>query len=200
MTPKEIAIAMLAQNLPTGVIAAACGVEDSYISQLRADPAVQEMLAASRPEAQSLPAEAVAFDNRLDHAESLALERIEKSIQFANLGQAMSAFRILNSARRRKEALGPQAPQVSIAVNLTLPAIAVPRYVTNSSNEIIEVEGQTMISATPKQLDTILSAKPLAALQRAAARLETIEQHLQAPKAGPQTAARVKSVLSPDML
>lgn len=199
MTPKDLAITMIAQNLPTGVIAAACGVEDSYISQLKSDPAVQELLAANAAAAgPALSPEAVKFDNRLDQAESLALERIEKNIHFANLGQAVSAFKILNGARRRKEVLGPQAQNVNVTVNLTLPAASLPRYVTNSVNEIIEVEGQTMISATPKQLDKILSAKPVAALQRAAARLETIASE---PASRPAAAAaRVKSVLSPDML
>lgn len=44
-------------------------------------------------------------------------------------------------------------------VTLILPAQHVHRYVTNTQNEIIEVEGRTMISATPKSLDALLAEK-----------------------------------------
>lgn len=156
MTPKEHAINLLAQGIPTSQVAAAVGVSDSYISQLKADEEVQRQIAEKQA------AHSIAdsnFDNTLARAEELALEKIEKNLPFANMGQALAAFRILNSARRRKDDLVQKDSTVSVTVNLTLPANNIPRYITNSANEIIEVEGKTMISASAKTLDQILAAR-----------------------------------------
>ena len=48
MTPKDYAVSLLAQGIPTSQVAAACGVDDSYISQLRADPEIQQKIAEAR--------------------------------------------------------------------------------------------------------------------------------------------------------
>ena len=198
MTPKDYAVSLIAQGIPTSQVAAACGVDDSYISQLKADPEVQQKIAEARA------GHAVAdsqFDNTLERAEALALEKIEKNLPFANMGQALAAFRILNGARRRKDQFAQTEHNVSVTVALTLPQAAIPRYITNTKNEIIEVEGQTMISATPKTLDDILSARATGALlpkitelEKAANRLDT----LSAPVI--RIAKRLPPELSADML
>lgn len=156
MTPKEHAIQLLAQGIPTSQVAAAVGVSDSYISQLKADEEVQR--AISEKQAAHSIADSN-FDDTLERAESLALEKIEKNLPFANMGQALAAFRILNSARRRKDEVLQKDTAISVTVNLTLPANNIPRYITNSANEIIEVEGKTMLSASAKTLDQILAAR-----------------------------------------
>lgn len=156
MTPKEHAIQLLAQGIPTSQVAAAVGVSDSYISQLKADEEVQR--AISEKQAAHSIADSN-FDDTLERAESLALEKIEKNLPFANMGQALAAFRILNGARRRKDELVQKDTAISVTVNLTLPANNIPRYITNQANEIIEVEGKTMLSASAKTLDQILAAR-----------------------------------------
>lgn len=156
MTPKEHAINLLAQGIPTSQVAAAVGVSDSYISQLKADEEVQRQIAEKQA------AHSIAdsnFDDTLERAESLALEKIEKNLPFANMGQALAAFRILNGARRRKDEVLQKDTALSVTVNLTLPANNIPRYITNQANEIIEVEGKTMLSASAKTLDQILAAR-----------------------------------------
>ena len=203
MTPKEQAISLLAQGLSTSQVAAACGVSDSYISQLKAEPETQEAISAASA---SASLEDLAFDNRLESAESLALERIEKSLSFANMGQALSAFRILNAAKKRKDAGIAPSQQVTVNVSLTLPAAASARYVINAQNEIVEVEGKTMVTATPKTLDSLLAnrtkqisdttTKQLAAssLNRAANRLDNIQSM------SPRPPRRIPAVLSADIL
>ena len=198
MTPKEYAISLLAQGISTSQVAAACGVDDSYISQLRADPEVQSAIAQARGEHAIADTQ---FDSTLERAESLALEKIEKNLPFANMGQALAAFRILNGARRRKDQFAQTEHNVSVTVALTLPQAAIPRYITNTKNEIIEVEGQTMISATPKTLDDILSAwatgnmlPKITELEKAANRLDTLSAPVM------RTAKRLPPELSADML
>lgn len=197
---KEHAITLLSQGVPTAQVAAAIGCDDSYISQLKADPDVQQQIAAMA--AASTVAD-VNFDSTLERAEMLALEKIEKNLPFATLGQAMAAFRVLNGARRRKDGI-PTAGDggTTINVNLTLPANAMPRYVTNAQSEIVEVDGRTMISASPKTIDQILAARTggtaklpqVTALEKAASRLGSL-----APLP-PQRPRRSPLALSPDVL
>ena len=198
MSPKDYAISLIAQGIPTSQVAAACGVDDSYISQLKADPEVQQRVAEARAEHAVTDAK---FDDTLERAEALALEKIEKNLPFANMGQALAAFRILNGARRRKDQFAQTEHNVSVTVALTLPQAAIPRYITNTKNEIIEVEGQTMLSATPKTLDDILSARATGALlpkitelEKAANRLDTLSAPVM------RTAKRLPPELSADML
>jgi hypothetical protein len=176
---KDQAIILLAQGIPTSQVAAAIGCDDSYISQLKADPEIQQQI-AEKQAAHSIADSK--FDETLERAESLALDKIERNMQFATLGQALAAFRVLNGARRRKDALVQTDNGISVTVNLTLPANNIPRYITNSASEIIEVEGKTMISATPKSLDQILAARAgnnnlpqTTAVERAANMLEGLK-------------------------
>jgi hypothetical protein len=149
MIDKTLVIKYLAQGIPTSQIAMAAGCDESYISQLKADPEIQAQMAQHAAE---VTIKDMNFDETLESAEELALSRIQKSLGFANMGQALSAFRILNTARRRKD--GPAVSgAVTVNVNLTLPASALPRYVPNANNEIVEVEGKTLVSATPRGLD-----------------------------------------------
>lgn len=200
---KDQAIALIVQGLSTSQIAAACGVDDSYISQLRADPAVASAAAAAGVE---LTLADMQFDSKLEKAENMALEKIESGLRFANMGQALQAFRILNGAKKRKDTgvVPGTAPGVSVTVNLTLPASVLTNYVTNSSNEIIEVEGKTMISATAKSLDQILAARAgttqsaalpqLTGLERAAMKLDGLRPPVyRAPR-------RLPTELSADVL
>jgi len=155
MVDKQLAIKYMAQGISTDQIAAALGCDPSYISQLRADPEIARQVTE---QTSSVTIKDAAFDERLNTAEEVLLGRIEKTAPFANLPQALAAFRTLNQARRRKD--GPiGAPVTNINVTLTLPASALPRYVVNSQSEIVEVEGKTLVSATPKSLEATMNAR-----------------------------------------
>jgi hypothetical protein len=200
MIDKTLVIKYLAQGIPTSQIAMAAGCDESYISQLKADPEIQAQMAQHAAE---VTIKDMNFDETLESAEELALSRIQKSLGFANMGQALSAFRILNTARRRKD--GPAVSgAVTVNVNLTLPASALPRYVTNANNEIVEVEGKTLVSATPRGLDSLLAqragAAPTAAvtaLDKAAVRLGALAP---LPKRAPRTLPLTAANLNTDML
>ena len=202
---KEQIISLLSQGISATQVAAAVGVSESYISQLRNDPELSALIATQGTA--KLEKDAI-FDNALERAESMALEKIEKNLPFANMGQAMAAFRILNSARKRSDAFATPADQsTNITVNLTLPAAAAARYVVNTSNEIVEVEGQTMITATAKSLDTLLATRAsgaltqpkLTTLNRAASILTQINP-LNSMQPVPRTTRRLPTALSADIL
>ena len=205
MTPKDQIIELLAQGIPTSQIAAAVGCTDAYVSQLKADPEVQTELAKLRVAGS---AEDARFDATLERAETLALNKIETNLPFANMGQALAAFKILNSARRRKDGFQQvDSGATTINVNLTIPSIAIPRYTVNAQSEIIDVAGQTMLTMAPKSLDQILAARAAAnlpqipivtGLERAATMLETLAVPNQPrPRMAPR---RIPTALSADVL
>jgi hypothetical protein len=74
--------------------------------------------------------------------------------------QSLQAFKLLNSAKRRKDTRVHNSAQNSgVTVNITLPAALVPDYVMNAQAEIVEVSGKTMISATPANVNAMLEKR-----------------------------------------
>lgn len=200
MTPKEQAIELLCKGISTTQVADAIGVDPSYISQLKADPEISARIS------QSLAATAVAdmeFDDRVERAEDLALQQIERRLPMANISQAMQAFRILNGAVKRKHHNLDPGVGAGVVVNIHLPASAVPRYTLNAQNEIVDVEGKAMVATTAKSLDEILAARAagntkglpaITDVEKAAATLGALRAPVKVP------AKRLPSVLSPDIL
>lgn len=200
MTPKEQAIELLCKGIQATQVADAIGVDPSYVSQLKADPEIAAKIQ------QSLAANTVAdteFDERLERAEDLALQQIERRLPMANLQQSMQAFRILNGATKRKhQTLNPGAG-AGVIVNIHLPASAVPRYTLNAQNEIVDVEGKAMVAASAKSLDEVLAARAagntkglpgITDVEKAAAMLGALRAPIKVP------AKKLPSTLSPDIL
>lgn len=196
MIDEDKVVKYLSKGLSTTAIAKAVGCEPSYISQLREREDIKAKVAANSAE---LEVADVTFDEELEDAEETALARIKRQLPMANLGQALVAFRTLNTARRRKD--GPVAPvQVNVNVTLELPSSALPRYVTNQQNEIVEVDGRTLVSAAPQQLANLLEQKTGRVLQpaindadKANARLESLTPVGRGPR-------RLPAQLSADMI
>lgn len=189
---------LLAGGLKTSEIATACGCSDSYVSQLRQTHEEQiSAIKLANSEKQNAKAQKqeddFRFDTLLERAEQLALERIERNLPMANFGQSMAAFRILNSARRRNDVNVVTTETVNVTVNLTLPQNTVPQYVTNQKNEIIEVEGKTMLSATMAQLPALTKRQESIALTKASERLDNLRIPIKTPRRSPLA-------ISPDMI
>ena len=157
MSAQQQALEMLAQGISPVQVATTIGVTESYISQLMGDEDFRAALEAHRVQRTK---EDLAFDAQLERTEKSYLDRIEEKSKCANLQQSMQAFKILNGARRRKDGtIIQQQNTINAVVNIQLPQFAVPQYVVNAKNEIIEVEGKPMISATPRRLDEILAER-----------------------------------------
>ena len=161
---RQNALQLLGQGVSPSQAAAALGVSESQISQYLSDEDFAAELAAQRA---SATAEDLAYDEKLDRVEEEFLGRIEQKAAFANLQQSLQAFKILNVAKRRKDSrIAPTSTGGGTIVNITIPIAVIPQYITNSKNEIVEVEGKTMVSASPKQLDELLKQRGSSALQQ----------------------------------
>jgi transcriptional regulator with XRE-family HTH domain len=160
MSAKDSALSLLAQGIPANQVAETIGVSESYISQLMSEEDFAAQLQTVKVQAAQ---EDLDYDKRIDKAEEVFLERIESKSAFANLQQSLQAFKVLNTAKRRRDSR-VQTPGVQIGqiVNITVPISVLPQYKTNAQNEIVEVEGKTMVSASPKRLEEILAARGIA--------------------------------------
>lgn len=158
MSPRDHALELLALGTPQTQVAAAIGVGDSYITKLMNDEGFRLQLQERKAAATQGDLE---FDKKLEDAELMALERVEMRLPTANFQQALAAFRILNSAKKRKEVGVPDlnAASGNRIVNIILPTVVLPNYVVNRQNEIVEVEGITMASASAQQLESVAAAR-----------------------------------------
>ena len=199
MIDKKKVASYLVQGVGTEAIAGALGCEPSYISQLREDP---EVLALMETTTSGLTVQDVEFDERLARTEANALSLIERNLPFANPHTALATFKVLNSANRRKSAI-QQNNAVAVNVTLILPQSALPNYVTNERKEIIEVEGRTMLSATPRSMEALADARAsrdaknvpkITAVEQAAARLSSLAPRVSAPRVSPLAVFKPSSV------
>lgn len=177
MSARDSALELLAQGVSPGTVANTLGVTPSYISQLMAE---EDFASAVQAQRVATSTEDLRYDKKLSVIEEAYLDRLEEKMTFANFNQTLGAFRVLNLAKRRREASQEQSGiSMSQVVHLTLPAIVIPQFQVNSNNEIVEVEGQTMISATPKGLDEIMAAKSVKQLPPPTPAQEALEKKLQ---------------------
>lgn len=131
-----------AAGIRTGEIARAAGVSPGAISQ---------RLAAVSENSGTAPATASAHDSAYDSLELRALAQLERTL--AIVVDPLKLIRIvdsLNHARRRGGALAESSTSTSI--QLVLPTIIQNKIVLNSKNEVIEVDGRPLVTATPESL------------------------------------------------
>lgn len=164
MAARSQALELLAQGIQASQVAEVIGVTESYVSQLLADEDFAAQLSALKVESAKKDKE---YDEKLDQAEEDFLDRIVERSRMANLQQSMQGFKLLNSAKRRRDsARGAGTGQPQTVVNITLPVAVMPTYIMNQQSEIVEVEGKTMVSATPKRLEEIVAQRKASVQQK----------------------------------
>lgn len=157
MIDKERAAKLLGSGVPGEVVAATLGCDPSYISQLLSDDIFREQVVALRV---STLTAATERDNKIDDIESTLIDRIVDSLDYITKPRDLiAAFNIINKAVRRGAGVGQSNVQNNVVVNLTLPAIVQRKFVTNTTGEVIEVDGKTTITMPPAQLLRQLAAQ-----------------------------------------
>lgn len=144
---------LLGTGLSNEVVASAVGCEPSYISQLMSDEVFYEEVVALR--AKSLQS-ASNRDNKIDTLEETILDKLLQLVPaLYKTSDLLAAFRITNSARRRGVAAPSSLVLNQRIVNLQLPDAVVKRFETNPYGEVVEVDGQTLVTM---QAPTLLKA------------------------------------------
>lgn len=141
---------LLGQNLPLHVVASAVGCDDSYITQLLADPLFSSEVTQLRMLALT---ENTRRDRNIDAIEDRLIERLGEQVDYLRKpGDILRAFQVLNAAKRR--GVGSEA---NLTVNQTIVALHIPERVAkkvtiNQQGEVVQVGDQTLVTMPTPQL------------------------------------------------
>lgn len=135
---------LLGSGLSNDVVASAIGCDPSYISQLLSDEEFYNRVVSRRTRNLQKHSER---DNRVDSLQDVLLEKLEAQVPMMyKSGEILNAYKILNSAKKQ----GPQATGHTninqTVVNIRLPDSLKQKYVLNGSGEVVEVDGQTLVT------------------------------------------------------
>lgn len=166
MTSQERIISLLGQGLSAEIVATAIGCDPSYISQLLSNEEIHRKVSELR--IQNLQA-ATQRDNKWDSIEDKLLEamaaKVESSADFMKPGDLIRFLAVVNAAKRR----GAQTQETMVVnntiVNLTIPQQAVRMFTMNSSNQVIQVEGQSMLTLPSTNMRDLAKTKTPLALE-----------------------------------
>ena len=146
----EQVLSLLGEGLSTDLVATAVGCTPAYISQLMSSEEFANEVARRR--VNSLQA-ATKRDNRLDAIEDNLISKLEQNLDmFYKPKDTLAALVRINSMKRRGVGVQQSTVVNNNIVNLTLPKKLVQHFVLSSKSEVIEVEGQTMVTMPAGQL------------------------------------------------
>lgn len=146
---------LLGQGLANEVVAAAVGCSASYITQLLADEEFNAEVTALRVTKLSRENKR---DDRLGDLEDKLIDNLEMAINNRMIHKphdVLRSFQVINNAKRRgvTGGIGDQRLNGGV-VNLTLPVVVVNSVTvkTNSTNEVIEIDGKSLLTIAPEKL------------------------------------------------
>lgn len=147
---RDRIIEMLGNGIPATNVAAALGVDDSYISQVVSEDGVQEEVTVLRAARFSHFA---ARDAKLEQFEEAALDRMGKLIPFiTKSGEAARVYGVLNAAKRKTTDVNSSNAAPSSIVVLAIPESARVQLTLSSDKQVIEVAGRSMVTMQAKTL------------------------------------------------
>lgn len=143
---------LLGTGLGPEVVATAVGCNQSYVSQLMGDPD----FAAEVIELRSIALTAAsARDRKADSIEDKLLDRLNDLVDggaIYKVQDVLLATRVANSLKRRGVPAHESLTINQTVVNLTLPGAVVSRFRMNANNEVVEADGQTLVTMSSASL------------------------------------------------
>jgi len=153
---------MLAAGVTPVQVSRAVGVTESYISQLQStDEGFKEKLAAATSKTLE---RVVAIKEGYESLEQGILEQMKCMLATSDMRELTSALKVVassNPARLNGNGASQQGDGGrSATVSVTLPQHVVQAIdvKVNARNEVVEVDGKSMIPLTPRQVQSKLSA------------------------------------------
>lgn len=147
---KERMKKLLGAGVSGELVAATLGCDASYVSQCLADEVFRDEVISLRVAALTATTER---DAKIDGIEDSLLEKIIESVDYITKPRELiSAFNVINAAKRRGVGVGQNTVQNNVVVNLILPTVVQQKFTTNSVGEVVEVDGKTTITMSPAQL------------------------------------------------
>ena len=152
----------LAQGQKQRDIAKQLGVTESAVSQ-QVKQVKQEAPATGAPAATGAASPAQQIDTAYENVELKLVQRLEQQLDTGflamNSKELLQAIRTINGTKRRTGAEGlPQGTSITqnnTMVSLQMPARIRHQVIKNVNNEIIEVDGKTLLTVDPTQLSRL---------------------------------------------
>lgn len=187
MADKAQIVEFLSKNFSTTQVAQICGCSISYVSQVASEEA--ESIEISRA---LVTVQKQAIDKNYNDLEEVVLERLATCLPFeTNTAVLLKAVQILNGAKRRSEgeAAGQQPGTVINQAVIVMPERFVQQrdvaaeIVVNGNNEIVEVGGRPLLSASAASINGMLNNQLTERLMQQRATSEAIKAVGRAPTA-----------------
>lgn len=141
---------LLGSGLGPTAVATAIGCEPSAITNLMMDEEFRLEIMSLRSERLT---KVNARDDKLGGIEDDLIEKIANSMDMLYKPRdLLAAFRVINSAQRRGVPAHETTVVNNTVVNLTLPKEVVKSFTMTPQGEIVEVEGQTLVTMPTQQL------------------------------------------------
>jgi hypothetical protein len=143
---------LLGTGLSNEVVASAVGCDPSYISQLMSREDFASEVVAMRTA--SLSANSTR-DKNIDKIEDALIEKVQELVDTHQIYKPLDVVRVfaaVNAAKRRGVPAHESLTINQTVVNLTIPESVVKTFTTNTQGEVVDVEGQTLVTMPATQL------------------------------------------------
>lgn len=150
---------LLGTGLQPETVASAVGCDVTYIYKLMSDETFANEVASKRVIALSAN---TTRDRSIDDIEDRLIEQLKDVVEAGTIykpNDLLRAFSILNNAKRRGAVGTNSGTVVNNIVQLTIPERMVSKYALSKTNEVVEVEGRTMVTMPAHQLLKQLAEK-----------------------------------------
>lgn len=156
---EEKALKLLGQGYGAGIVASACGVSESRISQLLSDPVFAEEVASLRFASLQKHNE---VDSQYDDIEKKLLDTLNDLLPLMMRPmEVLKAISVINAAKRRGASAPEQITHQNAVVNLVMPVKIVNKFTTNITNQVIQAGSQTLETVQSSALLDKLKQKSL---------------------------------------
>lgn len=147
---KERICRLLGNGLNQEIVSSTVGCDPSYISELMADEEFRQRVLALRIE--SLTAD-TNRDREIDTIEDELIKKLRAGLDYlVSVKDILRAYAIINAAKRRGAKAADTTTINNNIVNLILPRIIVQKYTLSRTNEIVEVEGKSLVTIPASRL------------------------------------------------
>jgi hypothetical protein len=141
---EEKILNLLGSGIAPVQVSSACGVTESYISQLMGDEDFRAKVIELRYENLSKHNER---DNNYDRIEDKLLQKLEQQLpmMFKPM-EVLKALQVINAAKRRGQSAPESIVNQQNIINIVMPTQIINKFRVNSNNQVISAGSQDLVT------------------------------------------------------
>lgn len=154
---QQKALSLLGQGISAVMVASTLGVSESLISQFLAEPRFANEVTKKKLAALQIQTD---IDQKYAEAENKLVDKLLKTIPLISKPMdILRGLQVINATKRRGMADAPVNLAQTNIVQINLPASMAARFITNTANQIVEIEdGQglrSLVTSTPEDVNRL---------------------------------------------